>query len=246
MQNTINRKGRVVGTLASLLFSSAIFASQAPIAIAFEEGEHFNLSLSSINYNRVFVEGETITALRYVEGTFVVEKGNSEKPDSLSLEDSVYLKPVFETPLTIFFTTDKKHHFSLTVKPDESAGKTLRLLVKNQTALKYVKRDTANISDVDAVMAAMKSGATPKDFSIKHVVSRPFYVKKDIKVSLEKHYQGASSSGYVYRIENKSNHEVALSTSLFSHKKAESLSLSDDILAPKKVAYLYGLYSNDA
>lgn len=243
MRNTINQKGRVAGIITGLLFSSVLFASQAPVAIAFEEGEHFNLSLSSINYNRVFVEGETITALRYVKGTFVVEKGDPEKPETF--EDSVYLKPVFDTPLTIFFTTDKKHHFSLTVKPDESAGKTLRLLVKNQTALKYVKRDTTNISDVDAAMAAMKVGETPKDFSIKHVVSRPFYVKKDIKVSLEKHYQGASSSGYVYRIENKSNHEIALSTSLFSYKKAESLSLSDDILAPKKVAYLYGLYSND-
>ena len=244
MHNIINRLSLGAGTLLSLLFSSVLFSGVAPVAITFEDGEQFALSLSSINYNRVYVEGETISKLRYPAGTFILEKSDSKNQGRL--EDSVYLKPVFDAPLTIYFTTDKGHHFSLTVKPDESAGKTLRLLVKNQTTLKYVKRDTNDVSDMDAAMAAMKSGEAPKDFSTQHVISRSFYVKKDIKVSLEKHYQGAHSAGYVYRIENKSNHEVALSTALFSHKKAESLSLSDDTLAPQKVAYLYGLYSNDA
>ena len=244
MHNTINRLSLSTSLLIGLLMSHALCAGGQPRAIAFEDGEHFDMTLSRINYNRVYVDGEIITKLRYTKGTFVVEKGDPQKPDIL--EDSVYLKPVFDAPLTVFFTTDKKHHFSLTIKSDESAGKTLRLLAKNQTTLKYVKRDTNDVSDVDAAMSAMKSGEAPKDFSSKHVVSRPFYVKKDIKVSLEKQYQGAHSSGYVYRIENKSNHDVALSTALFSHKKAEVLSLSDDTLAPKKVAYLYGLYSNDA
>ncbi|HAT7769724.1 TPA: type-F conjugative transfer system secretin TraK, partial [Legionella pneumophila] len=68
--------------------------------------------------------------------------------------------------------------------------------------------------------------------------------KKNIRVTLEKQYQGKRFTGYVYRLENTSNHELALTTALFAHKDAESLSLSDEALPPKKIAYLYGLYSN--
>ena len=243
MQNIINRKGRAISALLSVLFSSVLFAGSVPSVISFEDGEQFNLSLSRLNFNRVFVEGEKITKLRFPEGTFVLDKSDLNQPEST--EASVYLKPVFDAPITVFFSTDKGHHFSLTIRPDETYGKTLRLLVKNQTKLKYVKRDVPDVSEVDAAILAMKAGDVPKDFTSVQVISRPFYVKKDIRVSLEKQYQGARLSGYVYRLENKGPHPIELSTSIFSHKKAESLSLSDETLAPKKVAYLYGLYSNE-
>ena len=243
MQHIINRRGRSFLAGGSLLISSIVLAGTIPPVMQFEEGEQFNLSLSHINFNRVFVEGERITKLRYPTGTFVVDKSEFNNPESS--DGSVYLKPVFDAPITVFFATDKGHHFSFTIKSDESSGKTLRLLVKNQTQLKYVKRDVPNISETDAVIAAMKAGEVPQHFKSIRIIPEPFYVKKDIKVILEKQYQGDRLSGYIYRIENKSSHEMALSTALFSHKKAEALSLSQDSLAPKQVAYLYGLYNNE-
>ena len=243
MQHIINRRGRSFLAGGSLLVSSIVLAGTIPPVMQFEEGEQFNLSLSHINFNRVFVEGEKITKLRYPTGTFVVDK--SEFNNSDASDGSVYLKPVFDAPITVFFSTDKGHHFSFTIKSDESSGKTLRLLVKNQTQLKYVKHDTPNMSETDAAIAAMKAGVVPQHFKSVRIIPEPFYVKKDIKVILEKQYQGDRLSGYVYRIENKSNHEMPLSTALFSHKKAEALSLSEDTLAPKQVAYLYGLYNNE-
>src|SRR5262249_3755778 len=162
-----------------LLFSSIVLAGTIPPVMQFEEGEQFNLSLSHINFNRVFVEGEKITKLRYPMGTFVVDK--SELNVSSGSDGSVYLKPVFDAPITVFFSTDKGHHFSITIKSDESSGKTLRLLVKNQTQLKYVKRDTPNISEKDAAIAAMKKGLIPQNFKSVRIIPRPFYVKKDIK-----------------------------------------------------------------
>lgn len=243
MQHIINRR-RLFLAVGSLLISSTVLAGTLPPVMQFEEGEQFNLSLSHINFNRVFVEGEKITKLRYPTGTFVVDKSESSNPDVG--DGSVYLKPVFDAPITVFFSTDKGHHFSFTIKSDESSGKTLRLLVKNQTKLKYVRHDTPNISETDSLIAAMKAGFVPEHFKSVRITPKPFYVKKDIKVTLEKQYQGKGLSGYVYRIENKSSHEMALSTSLFSHKKAEVLSLTQDTLEPKQVAYLYGLYHIDA
>src|SRR3990167_4719347 len=136
MQHIINRRGRVLIGAGGLLISSIVLAGTIPPVIQFEEGEQFNISLSHINFNRVFVEGEKITKLRYPMGTFVVDKSEFNNPDGS--DGSVYLKPVFDAPITVFFATDKGHHFSFTIKSNESAGKTLQLLVKNQTQLKYV------------------------------------------------------------------------------------------------------------
>ncbi len=240
MQHTNNRR-RFFFALGSFVLSSAIFAGTIPPVVQFEEGEQFNLSLSHINFNRVFVEGEKITKLRYPSGTFVVDKSESNTDTG---DGSVYLKPVFDAPITVFFSTDKGHHFSFTIKSDESSGKTVRLLVKNQTTLKYVKHDSPNMSQTDTVIAAMKAGEVPNDFKSVRVIPEPFYVKKNLKVTLEKQYQGQGLSGYVYRIENKSNQAMTVSTALFSHKQAEALALSQESLAPKQVAYLYGLYNN--
>lgn len=243
MQSSIYSKTQRILFLTGLLCGGIATAGAIPSVISFEEGEQFNLSLSSINFNRVFVEGEKITKLSYPERAFTVDK--SEMDDLNSIEGSIYLKPAFDVPITLFLTTDKGHHFSLTITPNEAVGKTLKLVAKTQTKLKFVKNDVSDLNQNEEVLAAMKAGEIPKDFHLERTLSRPFYIKKDIKVVLQKQYQGESLTGYVYRLENTSNHEIALTTELFSNNKAQTLSLSDERLPPKKVAYLYGLYSNE-
>lgn len=240
MQRNI-KKQRIL-LLISLCVSAQLFAGAPPI-IPFEEGERFNLSLSKLNFNRVYVEGEKITQVSYPEGTFVVDKSELDVPESR--EGSVYLKPAFEAPLTVFFATDKGHHFSITVNADETYGKTLRLALRETTQRHYIRKDTSDVSLVDEVMESIKAGEIPKDFHRASVVSRPFYIKKDIKVSLEKEFIGKEYKAYVYRIENKAGHVIDLTPALFNNQKAESLSLSADTLNPKQIAYLYGLYPNE-
>lgn len=236
-------KRGVLSMLISLLFQGAIFAGTPPQLLSFQEGEQFTVTLSRLNYNRIFVEGEKIIGTRFPVGTVIIDKSDMENQNSL--EESVYLKPKFDEPITIYFTTDKKHHFSITVSSDESVGKTVRLIARQETS-KYVKNTVNNASEVDEVIMAMQEGETPKDFMLGRVYIRPFYIKKDIKVSLEKRYENERLTGYVYRLENKGSHPIALSTSLFDRRNAVTLVLSEDTLAPKQVAYLYGLYNHDA
>lgn len=242
----MNFKSTLKGLLYSVLLIKMIgtgYAGATPTVLAFEEGEQFELTLSSVNFNRVFVEGEAIVKLSYPQGSLTVDKSEIEDPEVL--EGSVYFKPNFDVPITLFLTTNKGRHLSLTLSPDESAGKTLRLVAKKQTKSEFVNLETKDINEVDVIMSAMKAGEVPKDFSTARPVRRPFYIKKDIKVTLEKNYKGDRFTGYVYKLENKSNHEIPLTTNLFSKQGAESLSLSDEQLMPKKVAYLYGLYANE-
>ena len=243
MQPSIYSKIKRALFLIGFIGTGIATAGSIPSVIAFEEGEQFNLSLSSINFNRIFVDGEKIIKLSYPERAFIVDK--SEMNDPASAEGSIYLKPAFDVPITLFLTTDKGHHFSLTISPNEAVGKTLKLVAKPQSKLYFVKQDVSLLNQNEEAMAAMKAGQVPKDFHTKPALPRPFYIKKDIKVVLQKKFQGESVTGYVYRLENTSKHEIALTTDFFSHSKALSLSLSEEHLAPKKVAYLYGLYSNE-
>lgn len=228
--------------LSMMLLGTFSFAGQIPVVIPFIEGEQLNVSLSRVNFNRVFVEGEKIVQVSYPQGGFDVDKSETSVPDLK--EGSVYIKPMFDAELTVFFATDMGHHFSMTVKADDAFGKTLRLLSKNQKTLEYVKAPATEVTAIEEVMQAMIAGEIPRDFKNERVVPRSFYVKKDLKLSVEKLYRGENLTGYVYRIENKANHDVALTTALFANQKAESLSLSTDKLGIGQVAYLYGLYSN--
>lgn len=230
----------------SLLFSSLGFGgegSSTPSILKFQEGEQFKIALSRVDFNRIYVEGEKIVELSFPEGSFMVDKSEQESDE---LDDgSVLIKPVFDLPLTAFFVTDKGHHFSLKVHASDESASTLRLLSKVTPKLNFIKKNTDDVVLVEDALSAMKAGESPKNFSTVAVIPSPFYVKKDIKVMLEKQYKGSLLSGYVYRLENKSKHEIALTTNLFSHKKAEMLSLSDEKLKPNQVAYLYGLYRNE-
>jgi conjugal transfer pilus assembly protein TraK len=243
MQPNIYSKAIKSVFLTSLLCSGSATAEIKPSVIPFEEGSQFNVSLSNINFNRVFVEGEKIIKLSYPERAFTVDKSEMEDPNST--EGSIYLKPTFDVPITLFLTTDKGHHFSLTITPQEAVGKTLKFVTKRQTKLDFVNNNVGDLNQNEEVLAAIKAGEVPHDFHLKRTLSRPFYIKKDIKVILQKQYQGEALTGYVYRLENTSNHEIPLTTALFSNNKAITLSLSDEKIAPKKVAYLYGLYSNE-
>lgn len=240
MQPVIKRY--FIGLFISAFFSSVGFAGKPPALITFEDGEQFSLALSGLNFNRVYVEGEKIIKTSYPKGAFIVDL--SEKDNPSLKESSVYLKPMFEAPLTIYFTTDKDHHFSLTVQSDDSSGKTVRMSARNN-ASKYVSHAVHDVSDVEAAMQAMQNGEAPKDFTLKPVLSRPFYVKKDILVKLLKRYEGERLTGYVYQLENKASHPVELTTNVFDKRNAESLNLSEDELQPAQVAYLYGLYRNE-
>lgn len=231
---------RKISVIAGLLLSGLLFAGLPPAQISFEEGEQFDLSLSRLNFNRIFVAGEKIVQVRFPAGTFTVDKRDLEEK-----EDSVYIKPVYDAALTVFFATNKGHHFSLTVKPDETPGKTVRLLSNTIKPAVHWEKKADVRPETEGVMQSMMSGLIPKDFYVKAINPRAFYVQKTLKVSLVKCYQGARLQGYVYQIENKASKDAELTTALFANNKAVSLALSTDKLAPHETAYLYGLYKGE-
>jgi conjugal transfer pilus assembly protein TraK len=211
-----------------------------PQIIGFDDSEQLNVTLSRLNFNRIFVEGEKITKLTYPEGTFTIDKSNNE--NEISRDDSIYIKPNFHIPVTLFLTTSKGNHLSLTIKSDESLGKTVRFKVKKLTTLTYTSPQSSEDSDINTIMQSMKLGELPSGFHPVSIRPSPFYVKKNIRVLLQKEMKSDSLLGYVYTLKNVSNHPINLSTAWFIHPKAELLSLSQETILPNQTIFLYGLY----
>ncbi|RUQ96649.1 type-F conjugative transfer system secretin TraK [Legionella septentrionalis] len=227
--------------LAGILFSNALFAGSQPSEIKFEEGEQLNASLSKLNFNRIFVEGERIVKVSYPEHTFIVDKTETED----ELDGSVYIKPLVDFELTVFFTTDEDHHFSLTVKPNETLGETLKLVRKGQKGYDYAQSKQNEQYRTDDAMTSLMEGKIPDGFSEIKIKPSSFYFHKSLKLTLLKQYRGNGSSAYIYRVENKSKEFVELTPSLFENNKLLSLELSEKSLPPKQMAYLYGFYRDE-
>lgn len=229
---------KINGVLLGLLLTTAVFAGEKPQMLKFEEGEQLATSLSKVNFNRIFVEGERITKISFPEQTFLIDKSGMDD----ERDGSIYLKPLVDMPLTIFFTTDENHHFSLTVKSNDALGRTLKLVRKGVKGYDYMVAKLDEQYKTDDAMSELMEGKVPHDFSEINVKPSPFYVHKNLKLTLLKQYRSKTSSAYVYRIENKSKEAIELDSSLFANPKLLSLEFSEHQLKPMQAAYLYGFY----
>lgn len=225
------------------IFISNVYAGDLPKALSYADGEQFRLALSKINYNRIYVEGEKIVKVSLPQNTFVVDKSDINDMDSR--EGSIYLKPLYDAPLTVFFTTDKDHHFSITAHADASDGKTYKLVMRNPMKKTFVSTKVEDVVLSEDVISELKEGMIPKDYRQEKTKSRPFYVKKSLRVLCDKQFKSTDKTAYVCRLENKGHDAIALKPSLFNQQNADFLELSTETLKPKQIAYLYGLYNND-
>jgi len=233
--------------VCALLISLSVVSATAgikPSVTRFEEGESFDVALSKFNYNRVFVVGESISRVRIPEGTFIIDKSEGEEGASAHT-GSVYLKPLFDTEVTAYFTTSLGHHFSLRVSPDESAGKTLEMVsikpqrIKRQLRPKKVSRHDVRLK---ALMRAMMGQGRIKGFVRKtHLHEKPFAFKKGLELMLRERYQGQDLTGYIYRIHNTSKEAISLSNKVFANPQALSLALSTQVIKPGEYSWLYSI-----
>ena len=110
--------------LLACCFFGSVFAGTPPVIIHFNNGELFSVSLSKFNYNRIDVAGEKITHVRYTAGNFLVDQSDLNNPD----DGAVYIKPLTDIAMTVFITTQAKHHFSMSVTPNQGIGKTMHFI----------------------------------------------------------------------------------------------------------------------
>lgn len=230
------------GLVLAIGMNAACAETSTQPLVKFEEGEQMHVSLSSMNFNRIVVEGEDIVKVSFPEGSFIIEKTTEEEE---FIDGSVSLKPVAHIPLTVFLTTNRNHHFSITVKPDESEGSTLKFVAKGLRGYEYAKAKEQNHYEVDEVLGAMMEGKKPEGYKEVRVTPSTFQFQKHLKMTLVKQYQGLGQSGYVYRVENRSKEPIELNALLFENAKLVSMDVSNSTLAPNQSGYFYGIYRDN-
>ncbi|HAT7956493.1 TPA: type-F conjugative transfer system secretin TraK [Legionella pneumophila] len=223
----------------SSVFATSLHAGHTAATLKFEEGERFTLSLSSLNFNRIDVEGERIVKVSFPEHSFIIEQSKESEDDS---DGAVVLKPIAHIPLTVYFTTNLNHHFSVTVTPTEDLGQTIKLVSKKLKGFEYAKAHEQSQYQQSDLMSALMEGTTPSGFQEVGIKPTTFLLHKQLKVTLVKQVRGKESSGYVYRIENQSQKPMELTPSLFEHPKLMTMELSEKMLQPGQTAYFYGIY----
>jgi len=230
---------RWLGFAVATVLMNAATAGSPLVTYKFEEGEQFNLALSSLNFNRIDVEGERIVKISFPEQAFIVELSKEEQGD---VDGAVVLKPLAHIPLTVYFTTNRNHHFSATVTPSEDLGKTIRFVSKQLKGFEFVESKAQEKYQASDVMSAMMEGLLPPGYREVSIKPDSFRLRKHLKVTLLKQYQGSDSAGYVYRVENQSNQNIELTPSLFENPKLMTMELSERVLQPGQAAYFYGIY----
>lgn len=224
--------------LASVL-STQLYAESALPTFKFEEGERFTLSLSSLNFNRIDVEGERITTVSFPEASFIIDRNKENQDD---LDGEVVLKPLAHIPLTVYFTTNLNHHFSATITPEDNLGKTIKFVSKKLKGFDYVQAKEKSQYQTSDLMTSLMEGTQPSGYQEVAIKPSSFQLHKYLKVTLVKQYHGGDSSGYVYLVENQSKNRMELTPALFDHPKLISMELSEKVLLPKQTAYFYGIY----
>ena len=222
-----------------MMLSTLLHAGTTASTFKFEEGERCTLSLSSLNFNRIDVAGERITKVSFPEGSFILEQSKEDQDD---LDGAVVLKPLALIPLTVYFTTNLNHHFSVTISPSEDLGKTVNFVSKKLKGFDYAQAKEKNQYQTSDLMTALMEGVAPNGYQEIAIKPSTFTLHKHLKVTLAKQYQGQGTTGYVYRIENHSKSAMELTPALFEHPKLVSMELSEKVLQPKQTAYFYGIY----
>ena len=222
-----------------------------PGKVMFREGESIKVTFSKTNLNRLFVKGEKITAVRFPESAFAIEK-----PDEKELEaglDSLYLKPVFDGELTLFVTTNKHRNFSIQARSDDALGRTIQMVpatkrtasIKKANITAQVKVEPTKLSFNEQVIEDMSAGIKPKCLKPISFRGQSFFFKKNIKAKPLKILEGEGVKAYVYEIQNKAKQPVEISQDWFvKDKRIKALKIESKTLNANEKTRLFLVYAN--
>ncbi|MCF6808563.1 type-F conjugative transfer system secretin TraK [Thiotrichales bacterium 19S9-12] len=220
---------------ACLLLSSIAFASEEASIIHFNDNSTVSFKASITNINRLFVKHDKIIKHVAPEGTFIFDK-------ALSKDGSLYFKPVYsQKPFTLFFSTQKGHHFSALVMPVSDIGQTIQMIANNITEKDARwEKNTGYLKLLQKMVRSMIKGEQSEGIRSQEVTdSKEFVGYPGTSMKLIKVYESAKLSGFIYEIKNQSEHHVSLPERKFWREGVRAVSLSKQILFKDQVGFVY-------
>lgn len=201
----------------------------------FKNNAEISIELSSTNQNRLMIKSDKIIKAAFPDGALTYQYDETD--------GSMYVHPEIEKPFTLFLSSQKGQHLSLTVNSVESLGKTIafntykpRLIRKPKGA---VKKEAPFKKEVLAMMNYMTKGINMPGVDVSHVRVSAGHFNNGLRLIRKEIWQGATYKGELLEVYNNSKRVINLNPNWFTGRKSKAIRLSQVTLAPKDKAMLY-------
>ena len=247
---------KITKLIACILTFNCVIASAslAPLSINIANDEQANISLSSEDMNRLFVNNDKIISVNAPNSRLIAQNDQS---------GSIYINVTGVTPFTAFVTTESGRHFSILVMPKRVPGVTVRFMPTTPSATHYITHSAAGQKLEDStpyentLVALLKdamlqqvppgySSIAPSAFSSIPVFAIPPYL--DAKKTLAEKVVSGSLGGElglrVIELDNKSRHNITLVASNFYMPGVRAVAIDSEYVPGHKSTYIYEVISN--
>lgn len=204
--------------------------AQAQTKLNIVENETIELTLSRTDFNRLFVEGDKITSLRFPEGYLSVENDK---------DGSVYLDVKDDRVFTLFVTTQKGIHFSALIKVDDTTGQTIGFLpttpklasINNVSKFSFLAKPE---NELIALVNSVEKEEQKPGFNAQKLNQKPVQIKPGLTSRLVYTLADAKKMGQKFKITNLTHKPIPFEDKWFKDKDTKALLVKERIVYPNE------------
>jgi conjugal transfer pilus assembly protein TraK len=226
-----------LGIALALLSISAMGATRVPV----KDNSDIALILSQGNYNRLVVKNDKIMEAVFPSNAMAIKRDEQD--------GSVYVMLLAANPFTLFLTTEAGRHFSVTLKGEESLGKTIELVpsspVVTESKANSTKTNGKTIAQeavpeaILAMLTHMEEQKAFADVSVKRQWGRVERWSKGLTLLPKELWDGKLLKGEIIELYNGGKEPLELSQEWFVKGGTLAIKFSKSSLAPGEKAMLY-------
>ncbi|ARB92956.1 MULTISPECIES: type-F conjugative transfer system secretin TraK [Legionella] len=219
----------------------ASMMAQASSSIPVKNNSDIALTLSQSNYNRIVVKNDKIMEAVFPPNSMAVKRDEHD--------GSVYVLLAAQNPFTLFVTTEKGIHFSVTLNGEESLGKTIELVPQHSIVAKTTKpqltnKNITNSKDAvpEAILAMLTHMEQQKPFADVKVVRQFGKAQrwaKGLTLLPKESWDSKLLKGEVIELYNGGKEPLELNQEWFAKKGTLAVKYSKPILKSGERAMLY-------
>lgn len=214
-----------------IAYLSCVTIAHAHTRLSVEENETIELTLSRNDFNRLFVEDDKITILRFPEHYLGVENDK---------DGSVYVNVKYDKPFTLFVTTQKGIHFSALITLNDDLGKTIGFTATHSTVAKITEKikPLATQKLVEKELVALVSSVEKEEQKAGFKAQRPsmksVQLKPNLTSTLVYTLSNAQKMGQKFEIKNTGRMPVSFEDKWFKDKDTKALLVKERVVYPNE------------
>lgn len=201
----------------------------------FQNNAELTVELSNTNQNRLMVSNDKIIKAAFPDGALTYQYDETD--------GSMYVHPEISAPFTLFLSTKKGQHLSLTVNSVDSLGKTIAFKeyqpqpIQRPTGI--VKKDAPFKKEALEMVKYMEQGIKMPGASVSHVRLQAGQLKNGLRLIKREIWQDGAYKGEAFDVYNNSKKSITIDPSWFAGNAVKAIKLSKMTLAPKDKTNLY-------